>query len=784
MKRNQSISLLILFFALMMSKNTNAQATFRSQISGNWNQASTWILLAGSDNDADGIPDGNDSVIVRCADMVTLTADANCVNLTIQNLGTPILPTPLALSAYTLTMSGLLNGPNTTYRTNIISNTTGRIKFIGGTRNVIGSNWNGFYPGNWRLEVALNPGATGTSLRSLKVGDLIISSGNFEIRTPSTNNYFDLKIDKGAALGNGNGTLYIAPGCKLACMRCGQRTGDTTSYSDVSTYCGNIDIYGELEIHGLYLSASNINIYAGGKLSIARSSGVPMLTSPTGVSNFIYAPGSYLEYKNHSPSSTGRTQTGAEIDQASAWNTVGAPGNTVSNLIVNNSPNGIRGNGIMYIEDTLIMKNGYFDNVDMTNATIRYGLNGTLKYNGSTAPQNAAIAHLSLEFPNIFGPANLMIENPFGVIQYLSRGLGGKLFMKKGKLSMLNSSVVLTMLPSSSVGAINDTSFVNGKMAKTGATPFTFPIGKNNKYRPITVTPVGGTETFTAEYFQVDPNASFNTSLKDFTLDHVSRCEYWTLSRAGTKDANVALSWDTYSCGVDSLNYLRVAQWDGSTWKDKSAATVSGNTSSGTINAATTITLFGTTRPLTLASSNQFNPLPVDLISFEATSFNDYTLLKWVTASEKNSDYFQIDKSLDGINFIELARVKAFGNSSSMNYYSVRDEQPVQGISYYRLNEFDVDGSLTLSKIIVVKSLADNNKLQVISGGQNLIINVTSENDELMPFSIFDVNGREVISKIITANRAENISTVNLEHGFYFARVVLNGKVITEKFVY
>src|SRR5436190_12930818 len=97
-----------------------SQATYRSKTSGNWSQSGTWLLLAGSDSDLDGIPDANDTVIVRCADVVTLTADAACINLTIQNLGSPIVPTPLAIENYTLQISGTLNGPNATFKTNII----------------------------------------------------------------------------------------------------------------------------------------------------------------------------------------------------------------------------------------------------------------------------------------------------------------------------------------------------------------------------------------------------------------------------------------------------------------------------------------------------------------------------------------------------------------------------------------------------------------------------------------------------------------------------------------
>ncbi len=764
-----------------------SQATYRSKASGNWNTISTWLLLSGTDSDMDGLPDANDTVVIRTADQVTLVSNVGCVNLTILNSGTPVFPN-LAIGDFVLQLSGTLNGPNTTYKSNIISCGTGRVKFVGISRPLFGSNWNGYAPDNWRVEIALNPGSTGTSIRSVKVGDLIISSGNFIIGTAATYNFLDLKIDKGAALGNNNGSLYIAPGCKLACMRCGQRTGDTVfatvTYPDTSTFCQIIDIYGELEIHGLYLSGNNINIQAGGKLSIARSNATPMLTNPIGVSNFNYAPGSYLEYRNHSPSSTSRTQTGAEIDQASSWNTIGPSASTVSNLVVNNSPYGIRGNNVVYIEDTLIMTFGYFDNVDMSGAYVRYGSNGTLKYNCPTVSQSAAISHLSIEFPNSFGPASLIIDNPNGVTLDYSRSISGKLNLLRGKLYMFNSLVYLTMTPSSGIGMVSDSSFVSGKIAKTGATPFTFPIGKGNQFRPITVTPVGGTETFIAEYFNSDPNASFSTLNKDLTLNHISRCEYWNLNRTGTKDAQVALSWNSYSCGVDSLNDLRIAQWDGTKWKDRNATSIIGNSNAGTISSTNTINLFGSTRPITLASGSQFNPLPVELILFEAKSFKNYTVLNWETASENSSDYFQVERSSNGTDFTEINHTNAAGNSNVLIDYTFLDEHPLKGIAYYRLNEFDLDGKLALSKTVVSRFIGDKNNLQLFMDNETLQIEVSTLMNENLAVNISDINGRELFSKVIVSNREEHISFSNLTHGFYFVRIEGDGIMLIQKIVY
>ena len=93
------------------------------------------------------------------------------------------------------------------------------------------------------------------------------------------------------------------------------------------------------------------------------------------------------------------------------------------------------------------------------------------------------------------------------------------------------------------------------------------------------------------------------------------------------------------------------------------------------------------------------NPLPIELVEFEARPNGDQVDLTWVTASEINSDYFLIEKTQDGTNFTEVAKVEAANFSNNTLNYSSVDLNPYEGLSYYRLKEVDNDGQFEYSEL-------------------------------------------------------------------------------------
>ncbi len=91
-------------------------------------------------------------------------------------------------------------------------------------------------------------------------------------------------------------------------------------------------------------------------------------------------------------------------------------------------------------------------------------------------------------------------------------------------------------------------------------------------------------------------------------------------------------------------------------------------------------------------------PLPINLISFEAIKQNKKTFLQWTTDNEINTSKFIVERSADGNRYSAIGEVAAFNNSGS-NTYNLTDAQPLAGLNFYRLKMIDKDGVYKYSPV-------------------------------------------------------------------------------------
>lgn len=109
--------------------------------------------------------------------------------------------------------------------------------------------------------------------------------------------------------------------------------------------------------------------------------------------------------------------------------------------------------------------------------------------------------------------------------------------------------------------------------------------------------------------------------------------------------------------------------------------------------------------------------LPLTFTSFEVSGDNPVRF-EWVTASEVNVNYFEIQGSMDGKNFVSFGRVGAAGNSSSNRYYTYTDEN---NSIYYRIAGVDYDGSRTYSGIRTLNREAKESQYTIYSLQGNVL---------------------------------------------------------------
>ncbi len=110
-------------------------------------------------------------------------------------------------------------------------------------------------------------------------------------------------------------------------------------------------------------------------------------------------------------------------------------------------------------------------------------------------------------------------------------------------------------------------------------------------------------------------------------------------------------------------------------------------------SALNTVTTSGITGPGVYALTQSSYTLPIKLLFFKASLNPDNQAeLNWATATEKNNDFFTIERSKDLKDIETLTEVKGAGTSYTPKNYKIIDEHPFEGTSYYRLKQTDFDG--------------------------------------------------------------------------------------------
>ena len=122
------------------------------------------------------------------------------------------------------------------------------------------------------------------------------------------------------------------------------------------------------------------------------------------------------------------------------------------------------------------------------------------------------------------------------------------------------------------------------------------------------------------------------------------------------------------------------------------------NSATGDIYIETSVSSFST-----FFGQRENTVLPVDLISFQAEKLDDQVKVLWVTASEINHDFFEVQHAVDGVNFTTVDKVSGINSRSNISSYQSYHDNPSHGFNYYRLKQVDLDGSYSFSEIVSVR---------------------------------------------------------------------------------
>lgn len=149
------------------------------------------------------------------------------------------------------------------------------------------------------------------------------------------------------------------------------------------------------------------------------------------------------------------------------------------------------------------------------------------------------------------------------------------------------------------------------------------------------------------------------------------------------------------------------------------------------------------TGPATPGSIN-----PIELLTFTGKFLpeEEGVLLEWLTASELNNKYFEIQRSIDQISFVAIGTIEGAMNSQDTLRYSFLDIDPMGGQSFYRLKQVDLDGAHTYSAMIAVTCPIHNSLTGLVPVFQNQELSFADNNfQDQINISIYDNQGRLLV---------------------------------------
>lgn len=170
-----------------------------------------------------------------------------------------------------------------------------------------------------------------------------------------------------------------------------------------------------------------------------------------------------------------------------------------------------------------------------------------------------------------------------------------------------------------------------------------------------------------------------------------------------------------------------------------------------------------------------FNNLSITLHYFNAISDEKYNQLIWETTSEYNNDYFNIEKSHDGINFKIIDQIEGSGSTNNSTQYSYFDEEERFVTTYYRLISVNYNGEKSKSEIISIKKETDKIGILAIypNPAKNIFfIDIKTEYPQNSEIQTLNQIGHPVFTQQIFIKNTTTIqlNIEGLENGIYFVK--------------
>jgi len=178
--------------------------------------------------------------------------------------------------------------------------------------------------------------------------------------------------------------------------------------------------------------------------------------------------------------------------------------------------------------------------------------------------------------------------------------------------------------------------------------------------------------------------------------------------------------------------------------------------------------------------------LPIQLINFDGKAIEEYNHVFWETQSERENDYFTVEKSANGLDWEILGNVDGAGNSIAELHYSLNDYHPYFPITYYKLKQTDFNGVYVYSDIIALTRTNSGDLFSLIYPNPtkdkfNFIYNGKKDSFEL---KIYNALGELIEQHSFDGKKnTEEVSLSAYSTGLYFVHFIQNQHTSIQKII-
>lgn len=449
------------------------------------------------------------------------------------------------------------------------------------------------------------------------------------------------------------------------------------------------------------------------------------------------------------------------------------------------------GTGLIESDGTIVLEGSWINNAS-NNAFINTDNQGVVEFRGAANQQIGGTVRTVFENLTVNNGNRVLLAQNVDILYDLNLA-SGKFDLKNYAANLRTTGSIVGETETNCVTA-TDGAFVVGN--NTGTIQATRTVNNVTGFNPAnlgclitTNQNLGAITVVRGHQIQTGSYAGTPT---------VGIARYYEVPGLGELDVtNVSLDmyyWDSELNGLTEaqIEAYQQVSYGADIWWTPIDGTVNTALNLFTINGAP-YEDFITTHPVVF--NNRFtlgskeSPLPVELLIFEAICNSDGVELNWVTATETNNDYFILEKSSDGINYFEIARVYGQGNSTIQSYYSYFDESNGKN-NYYRLSQTDFDGLSENFPVIFADCFDGNSDTDFVilnnPVDEEILVQITGElNKEYSIYLINQLGQQILLQRNHLSNTLElvRISAAGLNPGIYSIVFMSENDVITRQIV-